>query len=67
MNISTSRPAASVGCTTTSGARISATTCSGQPSIESPVPNSQRLPLISRAASASRRWSCSGASLASIA
>ena len=40
--ISTSRPAASAGCTTTSGASISATTCSGQPRIDRPVPSSQR-------------------------
>ncbi len=41
-NISTSRPAASAGCTTTSGASSSATTCSGQPRIDRPVPSSQR-------------------------
>lgn len=66
-SISTSRPAASVGCTTTRGASLSATTCSGQPSIESAVPNSHRRPRSSLAASASRKCACDGASLASIA
>ena len=42
-NISTSRPVASAGCTTTSGASSRATTCSGQPRIDRPVPSSQRV------------------------
>ncbi len=52
-NSSTSRPAASAGCTTTSGASSSATTCSGQPRIDRPVPSSQRVRRTSRRASAS--------------
>ena len=65
--ISTSSPAASAGWTTTSGARISATTCSGKPRIDMPVPSSQRPRRTSRQASARRRCVSSGASLASIA
>jgi hypothetical protein len=64
-NISTSSPAASAGCTTTSGASSSAITCSGQPRIERPVPSSQRARRISFQASASRRCSSWGASRAS--
>jgi hypothetical protein len=66
-NINTSRPAASAGCTTTSGASSRATTCSGQPRIDSPVPSNQRDRLMSPQASARRRCSSCGASLASIA
>ena len=66
-NISTSRPVASAGCTTTSGASSRATTCSGQPRIDRPVPSSQRVRLIRFLASARRRCSSGGASLASIA
>src|SRR6185437_2936217 len=65
--ISTSSPAASAGCTTTSGASTSATTCSGNPRIDMPVPRSQRPRRTSRHASARRRCVSSGASLASIA
>lgn len=67
MTSSTSSPAASAGCTTTSGASIRAITCSGKPRIESPVPNSQRVRVSSRRASASRRWESDGASRASCA
>jgi hypothetical protein len=66
-NISTSRPAASAGCTTTSGASVSARICSGQPRIESPVPNSQRPRVTRLRASARRRCSSWEACLASIA
>jgi peptidoglycan/xylan/chitin deacetylase (PgdA/CDA1 family) len=64
---STSSPAASAGWTTTSGASSSATTCSGKPRTDSPVPSSQRARVTSRRASARRRWASCGASLASIA
>lgn len=66
-NTSTISPAARAGCTTTSGASNSATTCSGQPRIDSPVPSIHRPRRISPHTSARRRWSSSGASLASIA
>ncbi len=66
-NSSTSRPAASAGCTTTSGASSRATTCSGQPRIDSPVPSSQRARLSSPRTRAKRRCSSWGVSLASIA
>lgn len=64
---STIRPAASVGCTTTSGTSSSATSCNGQPSIEMPVPSSQRARPIRSRASPRRRCSACGARLASIA
>jgi len=66
-NSSTSSPIASAGCTTTSGANSSAITCSGQPRIDSPVPNSQRARTIRWRTSPRRRCSSRGASLASIA
>ena len=66
-NTSTIRPAASVGCTSTSGASSNATICSGKPRIDIPVPICHRARRSSRQASASRRCSCSGASLASVA
>jgi peptidoglycan-N-acetylglucosamine deacetylase len=66
-NTSTIRPAASVGCTTTSGASSSATTWSGQPSIDIPVPSSQRALRTSLSASAGRRCWSSGATRASVA
>ena len=59
--ISTSRPIASAGCTTTSGARASASSCSGKPSIDSPVPASQRARVSSLRTSARRSCSCAGA------
>lgn len=64
---STSRPAASAGCTTTSGTSSKAMSCNGQPSIDSPVPASQRVRVKRLRASASRRCSPCGARLASIA
>jgi len=66
-NSSTTRPIASAGCTTTSGASSSASTCSGQPRIDRPVPSIQRPRLISPHTSARRRCSSEGACLASIA
>jgi hypothetical protein len=66
-NSSTSNPTASVGWTTTSGASSKATTCSGQPSIDSPVPVSQRVRRSRLSASAGRRCSECGVRLASIA
>ncbi len=66
-NSSTSRPIAIVGCTTTNGASSSATTCSGQPSSDSPVPASQRALRIRFSASAGCRCSVCGVRLASIA
>ncbi len=64
---STSRPAAIAGCTTTSGASESASSCSGQPSSDRPVPSSQRPRLIRFSASPRRRYSRCGVCLASIA
>jgi hypothetical protein len=66
-NSSTTSPAASAGWTTTSGASSNATTCSGQPRIDMPVPSNQRARLSSPQISARRRCSVGGASLASIA
>ncbi len=66
-NMSTNKPAASAGCTTTSGASISARICSGQPRIDIPVPISQRPRVTRLRASASRRCSSCGTCLASIA
>jgi len=66
-NNSTSNPIAIVGCTTTSGAKSRATTCSGQPSIDNPVPASQRARLRSVNASAGCRCSVCGVRFASIA
>ena len=64
---STTKPAASVGCTTTSGTASSAANCSGQPSIEMPVPISQRVLRSRSRASPKRKCSVCGARLASIA
>ena len=64
---STSRPIASAGCTTTSGASDSASTCSGHPSTVSPVPITQRARRSSPSNSAARRYCSRGASLASVA
>jgi peptidoglycan/xylan/chitin deacetylase (PgdA/CDA1 family) len=64
---STTRPAAIAGCTTTSGASESASSCNGQPSSDRPVPNSQRLRLMRLRARPRRRYSRCGARLASIA
>lgn len=54
-NTSTISPAANAGCTTTSGASSSATTCSGQPRIDSPVPSIHRPRRISPHTSARRK------------
>lgn len=43
-----SRPAASIGCTSVSGASISATICTSQPTSVKPVPTSQRRLFASR-------------------
>lgn len=64
---STSRPAAIAGCTTTSGAIDRASSCSGQPSSDRPVPSSQRPRLTRFRASPRRRYSWSGVCLASSA
>jgi hypothetical protein len=66
-NSSTSRPIAIVGCTITSDTSSSATTCSGQPSIDRPVPASQRARRNRLRASAGCRCSVCGVRLASIA
>src|ERR1700722_7522815 len=64
---STTRPAAIAGCTTTSGASESASSCSGQPSSDRPVPSSQRPRFRRFGPSPIRRYSRSGVSRASIA
>jgi peptidoglycan-N-acetylglucosamine deacetylase len=64
---STTRPAAIAGCTTTSGASESASSCSGQPSSDRPVPSSQRPRLTRLRTRLSRRYSRCGVCLASIA
>ena len=56
-------PSPSAGCTTTSGASSSASTCSGQPSTVRPVPSSQR-PRLSSPQSSARRRCCSRGCLA---
>jgi hypothetical protein len=66
-NSNTSRPTAIVGCTITSETSSSATTCSGQPSIDRPVPASQRARRSRFRASAGCRCSVCGVRLASIA
>jgi hypothetical protein len=66
-NTSTNRPTARVGCTTTSGAHTSATTCSGHPMIDIAVPRSHRARRSSPQRSATRRFCSSGAALASAA
>jgi hypothetical protein len=64
---STSRPIARAGCTTTSGASVSASTCSGHPSTVSPVPSSHRERRSRPSKRAARRYCSRGASLASVA
>ena len=66
-NSSTSNPTAIVGCTITSETNSNATTCSGQPSIDRPVPASQRARRNRLRASAGCRCSVWGVRLASIA
>jgi hypothetical protein len=66
-NKRTSSPTAIVGCTITSETSSNATTCSGQPSIDNPVPASQRARRSRLRASAGCRCSVWGVRLASIA